>query len=111
MALPFTACGLVIGKGGVVQKEIAQKTGTQGASMLSLLWPGITVKITPKDQNVVPNERALMPRVEGVFEKKRKVLHPFMGRAGTLCKPRRRCSVSPWGMKPWGLFWSGEGLG
>lgn len=44
IALPFSACGLVIGKGGSVQKEIADKTG-------------IAVKITPKGENVVPNER------------------------------------------------------
>ncbi|CAK9047461.1 Protein BTR1 (Binding to ToMV RNA 1) [Durusdinium trenchii] len=44
MALPFSACGLVIGKGGTIQKEIQEQTG-------------ITVKITPKGNNVVPNER------------------------------------------------------
>ena len=60
MALPFTACGLVIGKGGVVQKEIAQKTGAKSVDA-ELVLAGITVKITPKDQNVVPNERALVP--------------------------------------------------
>ncbi|CAE7734930.1 LOC103489424, partial [Symbiodinium pilosum] len=44
VAMPFSSCGLVIGKSGSMQKEIAEKTG-------------ITVKITPKDKNVVPNER------------------------------------------------------
>ena len=27
MALPFSACGLVIGKGGTIQKEIQEQTG------------------------------------------------------------------------------------
>jgi len=27
VALPFSACGLVIGKGGAVQREIREKTG------------------------------------------------------------------------------------
>ncbi|CAJ1355233.1 unnamed protein product [Effrenium voratum] len=44
IALPFSACGLVIGKGGVTQKEITEQTG-------------ITVKITPQGQNTVQNER------------------------------------------------------
>jgi len=44
VALPFSSCGLVIGKSGAMQKEIAEKTG-------------ITVKITPQGKNVVPNER------------------------------------------------------
>eukprot|EP00435_Cladocopium_sp_Y103_P047873 s485_g14.t1 len=44
IALPFSACGLVIGKGGSIQKEIVDKTG-------------IAVKITPKGENVVPHER------------------------------------------------------
>lgn len=44
VALPFSACGLVIGKGGAVQREIREKTG-------------IHVQITPKGNNVVHNER------------------------------------------------------
>ncbi|CAE6970611.1 BTR1 [Symbiodinium natans] len=44
VAMPFTSCGLVIGKSGAMQKEIGEKTG-------------IMVKITPQGQNVVPNER------------------------------------------------------
>lgn len=34
IALPFSACGLVIGKGGSVQKEIVDKTGHSGLDVL-----------------------------------------------------------------------------
>jgi len=44
VAMPFTSCGLIIGKSGAMQKAIAERTG-------------ITVKITPQGKNVVPNER------------------------------------------------------